>query len=747
MSHIHVIGAREHNLKNVSVKIPKKKIVVFTGVSGSGKSSLVFDTLYAEAQRQLIETFSSFARRRLPKISRPDVDEIRDITTTITIDQKKLGNNPRSTVGTATELYTYLRLLYSRCGDPVTYDSRYFGFNNPYGMCSKCKGLGRELDVNVDVLLDMEKSLNEGAIMHSHFKKEGWFFRTIKSSGLFDLDKPLKDWDTEEFNLLLHADKLKIKTDQLIQDFNFYGIVPIIERRIVNHDETPSYLSKNGNLFINRPCSDCGGSRINKRARDVNLNGKTIPSLVDLELTELMEFLETVSGPVSDPIVNRMKPILQNLIDIGVGYLSLNRGVGTLSGGESQRVKMARQLGCDLTDLTYIFDEPSVGLHQKDISKLVDMLVKLKEKGNNILVVEHDQSVMENSDYIFDLGPGAGVEGGNIEFEGTYADLMRSDTLTGRMLGRQINYESNRRKPKGRIKVTGASIHNLKNISVEIPTGIFLCVTGVAGSGKSSLILDVFSEENPDCIVIDQSAVGRSSRSNPATYTKVFDYIRRVFSKATGKPVKLFSFNSDGACPKCKGTGSLKVDMFFLDSVSVTCDECEGKRYKPEVLDLYYRGCSINDVLNMTVSEAMDFFEDRRIMSRLKVLNDVGLGYLKLGQPVSTLSGGEAQRIKLARELHKKGNIYILDEPTTGLHMADIEKLLMVINRLVDRGNSVIVIEHNMDVIKNADWIIDMGPEGGSKGGEIIVQGTLETIMDNKQSYTGQYLKRSLHLV
>lgn len=745
--YIEVIGAREHNLKNIDVKIPKKKLVCFTGVSGSGKSSLVFDTVYSEAQRQLIETFSSFARRRLPKISRPDVDEIRDITTTITIDQKRMGGNPRSTVGTATEIYTYLRLLFSRIGTPnIGYDSRFFGFNNPYGMCNTCKGLGRELIVNLDNLIDMDQSINEGALKHPDFKLTGWFVRLIKMSNLFDLDKPLRDFTEDELNELLYREKSVVKeqTEAIPFNINLEGAVTSLKRRYVNNEHAESRIARYPEFFQYRPCPSCGGSRINEKARSVKLSGKTIPELVEMELTEFYEYLQPIEGPIADPIVGRMKPIVKNLIDIGVGYLNLNRAVGTLSGGESQRVKMARQLGCDLTDITYIFDEPSIGLHQRDIGKLVDMLKRIKNKGNNIFVVEHDAAVIKNADYIIDLGPEAGINGGHIVFAGTYDQLLQSDSITGKMLSHKPSTKKTRRKKNGVFHVENATAHNLKNLSVDIPKGIFVCVTGVAGSGKSSLIMDEFVPMNSNTVVIDQTPIGRSSRSNPVTYTKVFGPIRDLFEKATGKPAKLFSFNSDGACPKCKGSGKLSVEMGFLESVSITCDECEGKRYRAEVLEHRYKGKNISEVLQMTASEAMRFFEDPRITRRLKVLNDVGLGYLTLGQTSSSLSGGEAQRIKLARELHKKGNLYVLDEPTTGLHMADIEKLLDVINRLVDRGNSVIVIEHNMDVIKDCDWVIDLGPEGGSKGGEIIAEGTPEEIAVNQSSYTGQYLKQAL---
>jgi excinuclease ABC A subunit len=741
---IEVVGARQHNLKNVDVSIPKNKLVVFTGVSGSGKSSLVFDTIYAEAQRQLIETFSSFARRRLPKISRPDVDEIKNISTTITIDQKKLGNNPRSTVGTATELYTYLRLLFSRVGEPLTFDSRFFGFNNPYGMCPKCRGLGRELKVDLDLLIDRDKSINDNGLKHKHFQVGKYFWKTITRSGLFDNDKPFKDWTDEEMDKLLYSEKFTVEDpdNQHMWNVHFEGIIRVMERRNVTGDGVSGETFR---FFRSTHCTDCGGSRLNQQARNVKVNDMTIPELVELELTELLDWLETVKGPVADPIVSRMKPVLRNLISIGVGYLNLNRAVGTLSGGESQRVKMARQLGCDLIDMTYVFDEPSIGLHQRDISQLTDMLEELRDKGNTVLVVEHDPAVIRRAEHIIDIGPWAGRNGGNIVFTGTYDELLKSDSITSQMLQKNTEMKQKRRKRNGSITVKEASIHNLKNITVGIPTGIFVCVTGVAGSGKSSLIIDVFARNHPDSIIIDQSGVARSSRSNAATYIKAFDYIRKEFAKETGENPSIFSFNSEGACPKCGGTGALTVEMFFLDAVKMTCPECEGKRYREEVLQHRYKERNISEVLRMTASEALEFFDSTQIHRRLRILNEVGLGYLQLGQPLSTLSGGEAQRMKLARELHKKGNIYILDEPTTGLHVADIERLLEVINRLVDGGNTVIVIEHNLDVIKNADWVIDMGPEGGSKGGEIIAEGTPEEISEEGSSYTGQYLKDILN--
>jgi len=748
MRNIEVIGARAHNLKNIDLKIPKDSIVVFTGVSGSGKSSLVFDTVYAEAQRQLIETFSSFARRRLPKINRPDVDEIRNITTTITIDQKRMGNNPRSTVGTATEVYTYLRLLFSRAGTPAHWDSRYFGFNNPYGMCQRCKGLGSELLVNVDRLIDMDKSLSEGAIRHPNWRVGAYFYRTFKASNLFPMDKPLREWSKEKLDLLLNGEKQLVKeaSEDNHMNVRIEGVVTSLKRRYVNNESAEARIPRYSEYFAYQPCPECHGSRINKLAREVTLNGKTIPELVEMELSDLYDYILGVTEPqeIVEPIVNRIKPILRNLIDIGVGYLSLNRAVGTLSGGESQRVKMARQLGCDLTDITYVFDEPSVGLHQRDIGKLVDILEKIKEKGNNLLVVEHDSAVIENADWVIDMGPGAGTMGGEIVFAGTYAGLLESDSVTAEMLQKTTTYSNKRRKPRDWFTVKDAKVHNLKHIDVDIPKGVFVCITGVAGSGKSSLILDEYAQRYPGSIVIDQSAIGRSTRSNPATYTKIFGYIRTLFSETSGEPRKMFSFNSAGACPKCKGSGRIRVEMGFLETVDIECDECEGKRYKSEVLEHRYNGKNIHEVLQLTASDALEFFKDKRILRRLRVLNEVGLGYITLGQTVSSLSGGEAQRLKLARELNKRGNVYILDEPTTGLHMADIEKLLLVVNRLVDQGNTVIVIEHNLDVIKNSDWVIDMGPEGGNKGGFIIAEGTPEQIAENPDSYTGEYLSKVL---
>ncbi len=748
MNHDKVIirNARTHNLKGVSLEIPKNKIVAFTGVSGSGKSSLVFDTVYTESQRQLIETFSSFARSRMPKLSKPPVDEIKNISTAIVIDQKRMGITLRSTIGTATELYTYLRLLFSRCGDKFIGPSFVFGFNHPSGMCPDCKGLGKRIKVDVDMILDKEKSIREGAINHPDHKVGGWNWREMVAINLFDVDKKIKDFSEKELNDFLYAKSIPIEKKHGAGTYtkNYEGIVRKLERIYVN--KAKDELSKDRKdayqkYFVYSDCDSCGGSRINEKARSVKLNGKTIPELIDMEFSELYNFIGSIEGDIARPMVQKMRQILSHLIEIGVGYLSLNRSVATLSGGESQRVKMARQLDCDLVDMMYIMDEPSIGLHPRDVNKLIEMLVKLKDKGNSVFVVEHDLALIRCAEHIIDIGPKAGSLGGEIIYSGTFEGLKRSKGLTAEYLNKKERADNNRKKWNDYIGIKDATLHNLKNVSTKIPRKVMTCITGVAGSGKSSLINDVFLRENRETIIIDQSPVGKSSRSNPATYIGVFDLIRQEFAKANNEMPSLFSFNSKGACPKCKGLGTLSFEMSFMDEVKITCDECNGKRYTDEVLELKYKDKNIFEVLNMTIREVKDFFDNFQVKRKLQILCDVGLEYLELGQPLSTLSGGECQRVKLASELHKKGNIYVMDEPTTGLHMADINKLMKIIKNLVDNDNTVIVIEHNLDVIKHADWVIDLGPEGGSKGGKILFEGTPEDLIKCKKSYTGKYLE------
>ena len=747
-SYIDVKGAKEHNLRGISLKIPKNKLVVFTGVSGSGKSSLVFNTLFAEAQRQYLSSLGTYASRALPKFSRPDVASIKGLSPVVMIDQRRLGRNPRSTVGTVTDIYTYLRLLFSRCGEPVTGNSTLFSFNTPAGMCPVCKGVGIEYDIDPKSIIDFEKTLNRGASKHNIFRPGSRYLNIIEASGKLDLDKPIKNYSKKELDFLLYSPHIVLshKGQGFVQTFSHEGVIVRLKRRAQDLRGTSDLKEATDKVFlVEKPCTACDGSRLNKRARAVKVKGKTIVDLVSMELTELRTFIKTVSGKLATPIIAKMDELLGHLIDIGVGYLSLNQPVGTLSGGESQRVKMARQLGSNLVDLTYILDEPSIGLHPKDISHLISILKKLRDQGNSVLVVEHDPAVIESADYIIDLGPGAGRNGGKVMFEGQLNALKRAKSLTGEYLIKKFSTTKNAmRRPSGTIKISKANAHNLKNVSVKVPKGVLTCVTGIAGSGKSSLIIDVFAKEHPKTIIVDQSPAGKSIRSNPATYTGVFSAIRNKFAKATGKSASLFSFNSKGACPKCNGIGFLKVDMHFLESVNIDCDLCEGKRFTNEVLGLKYKGKNIFDVLEMTISDASKFFDSKEIGRRLSILEQVGLGYLTLGQPLDSLSGGEAQRIKLAKELHKKGNIYILDEPTTGLHMADIAKLLDVLNNLVELGNTVIVIEHNLDIIRRADWIIDLGPEGGDKGGRIIAEGTPEDVAKVKKSYTGQYLKKVL---
>jgi excinuclease UvrABC ATPase subunit len=743
---IIVRSAKIHNLKNISVEIPKHKLVVFTGVSGSGKSSLLFDTIYTEAQRQLIETFSTFARARLPKLSRPDVDDIANLSTAIVIDQKRMGNNLRSTVGTATEINTYLRLLYSRCGQPFIGPSFLFSFNHPEGMCPQCRGLGKKVSMDLDLLLDKNKSLREGAIVHPECKLGGWFWREIVSIDLFDPDKKLKDFSKEELDTLLYTEPIPITKKHGAGTYakNYEGIARRLERTFTEkaedelpEDEKDAYKR----YFIYSECPACRGSRLREKPLSVRINGVNIAELCARELPDVLYFLQDINDAVAVSIISKAKYLLENLIQIGVGYLSLDRAVATLSGGEAQRVKMARQLDCNLVDLMYIMDEPSIGLHPRDTEKLLAILHKLKAKGNSVFVVEHDPEIIKAAEWIIDVGPRAGIAGGELVYAGEPAGLTRNDSITGEYLRRRKKSVIKRKTASGFIDIEKANVHNLKNVSVKIPQGALTCITGVAGSGKSSLIHECFLKQFPAAIVIDQQPIGRTSRANLATFTGVFDIIRKIFSAATGAEASLFSFNSKGACPKCNGLGFISLELHFLDAVKTVCDECEGRRYKQDVLQLKYLGQNIDAVLNMTAGQALDFFTDAKILKQLQVLDDVGLDYLKIGQSLNTLSGGEAQRLKIATELAKAGNIYVMDEPTTGLHMSDIHRLYQIIKLLVDRDNTVIVIEHNLDIIKYADWIIDLGPEGGKNGGELIFQGVPEDLVKESRSFTGRYLQ------
>ncbi|WOO36832.1 excinuclease ABC subunit UvrA [Anaerocolumna sp. AGMB13020] len=745
MGKIRIKNAKEHNLKNVSIDIPKNKLVVFTGVSGSGKSTIVYDIVFSEAQRQYMDSLSTYARMSMPKFSKPDVEDIEGLSPAIVINQDPLAKNPRSTVGTVTEVYTYLRLLYSRMGQPVL-SAGDFSFNTPSGACQNCKGTGEELVINANRLLDRTKSLNEGAIRHRTWKVGGRLWNIINAAQLFDMNKPLKDFTEEELDTLLYSEAKQYYNNTLgfVQNFSYEGIITRIMKRH-NDSRGLEAVSYDGAFFLPGVCHECKGARVNERAREVRYNGKSIVDLVTMEIQELLPYMKTISDPVAQEITGYIIRILELLVDIGVGYLSLSRSVATLSNGESQRVKLGRQLGNSLTDLIYILDEPTAGLHAKDKEHISKALKELAKKPNSVLVVEHDKSVISCADHIIDIGPKAGVQGGSIVFEGSYEELLCSDSLTGQYAsGRKRIAENTKQRKSDRYLEVLANHNNLKNVTVKIPKDILTCITGVSGSGKSSLI-EVILDQFEDIIVIDQSPIGSSPRSNPATYTKAFDDIRKVFADATGESTSKFAFNSTGACEKCKGLGYEVINMHFLGDVRKVCDECGGKRYSEEILAYKYKGKNISDVLNMTIQEAEEFFVHPPIKMKLNLLSSVGLGYLLLGQSLDTLSGGEAQRVKLASGLSRKSQIYVLDEPTRGLHMSDIDQLLSLLNKLVDNGNTIIVVEHNLDIIKNADWIIDLGPEGGKSGGEIVAEGPLDKIINSHRSYTGKYLKEYLY--
>lgn len=741
--YIEIKGARENNLKNVSLRIPKRKITVFTGVSGSGKSSIVFDTIATEAQRQLYENFSMFVRNFLPRYSQPDADSIENLSMAVVVDQKRLGGGSHSTVGTITDSYTALRLLFSRVGKPFIGYSNAFSFNDPQGMCPECGGLGRKTQINTEGFLDLTKSLNEGAIKAPLLID--WEKNMYKSSGFFDNDKKLSDFTTEEMDMLLYGKdlKFKLKIGTGLMNATYLGIIEKLNRAYIKRDiKTLSERTQKriAPYLTMGACSLCQGTRLSQPALSCKINGQNIAELSAMEIDELVTVIKKITDAQAAPIVTMLIERLQHMIDIGLGYLSLNRETDTLSGGESQRVKMVKHLSSSLIDAIYIFDEPSVGLHPRDVHRLNELLQKLRDKGNTMLVVEHDPDVIKVADHIVDMGPYAGTHGGTIVFEGSFKELLRSDTLTGKHMKDEMPIKKEFRSAQGTLPITGATVNNLRNVNVAIPVGILTAVTGVAGSGKSSLIHQAFLKQHPETIVIDQSAVGANSRSNPATYTGIMDDIRKTFATTNKVAAGLFSFNSTGACENCQGQGVLYTDLAFLDGVKSLCEICQGKRFKEEVLAYTLRNKSIADVLAMTVSEAIIFFKETEILRRLQAMSDVWLGYLQLGQPLSTLSGGECQRIKLATELHKKGSMYVMDEPTTGLHMSDIGHLLSIINRLVDEGNTVIVIEHNLSVIRNADWVIDMGPEGGTKGGNVIFEGTPRDLKSAQHSLTGQYI-------
>ncbi|MBU3109637.1 ATP-binding cassette domain-containing protein [Clostridium gasigenes] len=741
--YITLKGCRENNLKNVSLKIPKRKITIFTGVSGSGKSSIVFGTVAKEAQRQLNETFSAFIRNFLPKYGSVKADCIENLSTPIIINQKRIGGNSRSTLGTITDINSFLRALYSRCGSPYIGKANMFSFNDVNGMCPECEGLGKKLTVDMDMILDKSKSLNEEAILLSGFGVGSWHWKLFTESGFFDNDKKVCNYSKEELHKFLYGEAEKIKIDEIgTMNLTYEGLIVKFNRLYLKKEGETSEASKKklSKLLTGGECPLCEGKRLNQAVYKCLINGYNIADLTSMQLDELVNVISEINEQEAVPLVKGIIEKLNNIIDIGLGYLTLERETSSLSGGESQRVKMVKHLNSNLVDLMYIFDEPSIGLHPRDVNKLNNLLMKLRDKGNTVIVVEHDPDVIKIADYIVDVGPRAGVNGGNIVYHGSYRDLLTSGTLTGNALNNSLSINENPRSHKGYLEVTNCTKNNLKNISVSIPKDVLTVVTGVAGSGKSTLMKYEFLKQNKDAVLIDQSQIGANSRSNLATYSAIMDNIRKAFAKANEVNPSLFSYNSEGACENCNGTGVIETNLAFMENVKSTCEICEGKRFKKQVLEYKFQEKNIIDILDMTVSESIEFFKLKSIKTKLESLNEMGIGYLTLGQTLDTLSGGECQRLKLASELHKESSVYIMDEPTTGLHMADIEKFINIVHNIVNNGNTVIIIEHNIEVIKNADWIIDIGPGGGTHGGEIVFEGTPVELRKCGKSLTAKYI-------
>ncbi len=767
---IRVHGARVNNLKDVSVEIPKRRLTVFTGVSGSGKSSLVFGTIAAESQRMINETYSAFVQGFMPTLARPDVDVLEGLTTAIIVDQERMGANSRSTVGTVTDANAMLRVLFSRVGKPHIGSANAFSFNVPSvravgsitiekgagktekrvfsvagGMCPRCEGMGSVTDIDLSQLYDDSKSLNQGALTIPGYTVDGWQVRIFEASGFLDPDKPIRKYTKQERHDFLYKEPVKVKVERL--NLTYEGLVPRIQKSFLSKDVDA--LQPHIRAFVERAvtfatCPDCGGTRLSEAARSSRIKKINIADACAMQINDLAVWVRGLDQPSVAPLLATLQQTLDSFVEIGLGYLSLDRPSGTLSGGEAQRTRMIRHLGSSLTDVTYVFDEPTVGLHPHDIQRMNDLLLRLRDKGNTVLVVEHKPEVIDIADLVVDLGPGAGTGGGKVVFEGTVAGLRASGTLTGRHLDDRASLKSSLRKPSGTLKVRGASTHNLRAVDVDIPLGVLVVVTGVAGSGKSSLIHGSVSGQD-GVVSVDQTPIRGSRRSNPATYTGLLDPIRTAFAKANGVKPALFSANSEGACPACNGAGVIYTDLAMMAGVATGCEECEGKRFQAEVLKYKFGGKDISEVLAMPVTEAEAFFGSGKAHTPaahaiLDRLADVGLGYLSLGQPLTTLSGGERQRLKLANQMAEKGGVYVLDEPTSGLHLADVEQLLGLLDRLVDSGKSVIVIEHHQAVMAHADWIIDLGPGAGHDGGRIVFEGTPAALVAARSTLTGKHL-------
>ncbi len=749
---IEIEGASSNNLKHISVKIPKEKLVMFAGVSGSGKSSLAFDTVAAESGRQWQASYPMFLRQRLPRYERPEVENIRNLTPSIVVDQKPIGANVRSTVGTAVDVAPLVRLLFSRVGQPSAGGSMAYSFNHPHGMCPECTGLGEKAELDESLMFDMDKTINEGAIRFRQFFGGSWQDFYYKFNPLYSADKKLKDFTEEEWKALrigpdepLVMDYIRNNTGQ-VSKLPYEGVVARFNRLYLNRDisKLKKSVQDEAMQFIKRsPCPVCGGSGLNPAALASKINGYNIQDMNDMEVSDLIGVLENIRDPLGRSIASQITTCLWYMVDVGLGYLSLSRRTDTLSGGEAQRLKMVRHLGSSLSNITYILDEPTAGLHPADAGKIGKLLLDLRDHHNTVLVVEHSRQMLQLADHIIELGPDAGQYGGEIVFEGTLQEMEGTGTKTAESLLEKISLNENPLPWTEGYPVEHASIHNLKDVSVTIPKGILTAVTGVAGSGKSSLICEAFVRRYPDAVVIDQKAIGTSTRSTPATYTGVMDEIRKLFAKENNVSPQWFSFNSKGACPVCKGKGEILPDVAFADPVAILCEECGGRRYNPTALSYRYQGKTIEEVMNMTIAQALEFFPQKKIHDRLQIMIDVGLEYMTLGQPTSTLSGGEIQRLKLAEELHKAGKIYVLDEPSTGLHSHDIARLLKLLRKLIEGGNTVVIVEHRQEMIAAADWIIDMGPGGGKNGGQVMFTGTPQELIECEKSLTGRWLKRS----